>query len=283
MAIEIIRNGTSVMFNVSEKLDASTSHELERNLSSLGRFVNLVVFDFKDLTYISSMGLRAVLLSYKMMEEREGRIVCRNIPDRIHKVFELSGFIDTITRDEKLAIIKRNIVENTAKYALVGELELDKADAFQQEWLAIKANGIKNLDIDCSALLSVSKEAADILTKIRESIIIEKGGFNLENVTDAVSTDIKKYGHTEILERVAEAEATKIKAEAAVIHYRYKTWEPAKIAPMEKNWLLTHDGIKTLVMNFKEAGKIPPEGKKMLTDFKSDMAKKGVEVELEMS
>ncbi|MDR2842286.1 MAG: STAS domain-containing protein, partial [Spirochaetaceae bacterium] len=267
MAIELTRTGPTAIFYVSEKLDAVTSIELENKLMGLARFVNLIVFDFKDLVYISSMGLRAILAAHKMMDEREGRLVCRNIPEETRKVFEMSGFIDTIVRDEKLAIIKRNRDYNTAKYALVGELEEDKAYSFEQEWALTKSFGVKSLDIDCSALAALSSEAADILIKIRERIVAEKGGFTLDNVTDKVREEIKESGHGKLLEPVGVEVITK-NAEAAVIHYKYKKWEPKLIAVLDKNWLATHVGVKTVVIDFKEVGKIPPDGQKLLKKVK---------------
>ena len=58
--------------------------------------VEELVFDFSDLEYISSAGLRVLLTSYKKMAE-QGTMKITNINDVIREIFEVTGFADIFT------------------------------------------------------------------------------------------------------------------------------------------------------------------------------------------
>ena len=76
-------------------LDTITSPNLEASLSdSLGGIEHLV-FDFSELNYISSAGLRVILATQETMN-KQGKMVIRNISDEIKKIFEVVGFIKFI-------------------------------------------------------------------------------------------------------------------------------------------------------------------------------------------
>ena len=68
-----------------------------------------VVIDMSDLNYISSAGLRAVLLISKALQQREARLVLCALQAPIREVFEISGFDQIIDirddRDGALAAI----------------------------------------------------------------------------------------------------------------------------------------------------------------------------------
>ena len=61
-----------------------------------------VVIDMSDLNYISSAGLRAVLLISKALQQREARLVLCALQAPIREVFQISGFDQIIDiRDDR--------------------------------------------------------------------------------------------------------------------------------------------------------------------------------------
>ena len=75
---------------VEGKLDTATSPELEAVLKNeLKKFSNLV-FDFKNLDYISSSGLRILLGAQKFMGEQGMKVI--NVNDTVYEIFEITGF-----------------------------------------------------------------------------------------------------------------------------------------------------------------------------------------------
>ena len=75
---------------VEGKLDTATSPELEAVLKNeIKKFSNLV-FDFKNLDYISSSGLRILLGAQKFMGEQGMKVI--NVNDTVYEIFEITGF-----------------------------------------------------------------------------------------------------------------------------------------------------------------------------------------------
>lgn len=96
--MEIIKTQTddSLVINVIGRLDTITAPQLEAELkSSLGDTTELI-FDFAQLEYISSAGLRVLLSAQKVMN-KQGSMIIRNVGDTVMEVFEVTGFIDILT------------------------------------------------------------------------------------------------------------------------------------------------------------------------------------------
>src|SRR5438105_14601322 len=75
------------------RLDSATSPDFEADV--LGRIDNgarALLLDFSQLTYISSAGLRTVLLAAKRMKGTGGRLALCALGKQAAEVFEISGF-----------------------------------------------------------------------------------------------------------------------------------------------------------------------------------------------
>jgi anti-sigma B factor antagonist len=91
--------GNKVTMEISGWLDTQTAPQLEKALSGLDDSVTSLVFDFSELEYISSAGLRQIIVAYKKMAGKDGfKIV--NVSDEVYDVFKLTGF------DQKIHIEK---------------------------------------------------------------------------------------------------------------------------------------------------------------------------------
>ena len=91
--------GNKVTMEITGWLDTQTAPQLEEELSKLSDEVTSLVFDFANLEYISSAGLRQVVAAYKKMQQKEGFKII-NISDEVYDVFKLTGF------DQKICIEK---------------------------------------------------------------------------------------------------------------------------------------------------------------------------------
>ena len=88
-------NGSELTLTLSGRLDTTTAPKLEAELAATGD-IDKLIFDFKELAYISSAGLRVLLLAQKQMNKKGGMLV-RNVCDDILEVFEITGFSDILT------------------------------------------------------------------------------------------------------------------------------------------------------------------------------------------
>ena len=78
---------------LSGRLDAYSSTELEKKLESLIKASQPhVVIDFQNLEYISSSGLRVLLMALKKTRKLEGDIKLACMQSFIKEVFDMAGF-----------------------------------------------------------------------------------------------------------------------------------------------------------------------------------------------
>lgn len=92
--------GSKVTMEITGWLDTQTAPQLEKELSALDPGTTSLVFDFANLEYISSAGLRLVIAAYKKMADKEGfKIV--NVSDEVYDVFSLTGFDQKINIEKK--------------------------------------------------------------------------------------------------------------------------------------------------------------------------------------
>ena len=90
------QNGTALESALSGRLDTITAPQLEEEIKASLDGVSELVFDFSDLSYVSSAGLRVLLSAQKSMNEK-GSMVVRNVSEEIQEIFDVTGFSDILT------------------------------------------------------------------------------------------------------------------------------------------------------------------------------------------
>ncbi len=78
------------------RLDTTTAPELDAELKSALDGVDRLVLDCEKLEYISSAGLRVLLSTLKIMNERGGMKLI-HVNDIVNEVFEVTGFASILT------------------------------------------------------------------------------------------------------------------------------------------------------------------------------------------
>lgn len=94
MTIEQERREDLLIVRPRGRLDSSSAPEMERLVTEqLDAGVQRLVLDFTSLDYISSAGLRVVLLAGKRLRASKGKLVLTGLQDMVREVFEMSGFL----------------------------------------------------------------------------------------------------------------------------------------------------------------------------------------------
>ncbi|MEE0944894.1 MAG: STAS domain-containing protein [Agathobacter sp.] len=96
MTIEKKINGEALTLIVSGRLDTQTAPELEKELDSVLADIKELTFDFANLEYVSSAGLRVILKAQKAMNA-QGSMKLTGVNDSIMEVFDITGFLDILT------------------------------------------------------------------------------------------------------------------------------------------------------------------------------------------
>lgn len=96
MTINKKQDGTRLEVSLTGRLDTITAPELENEIKQFPAGITELVFDFAELGYISSAGLRVLLLAQKMMS-KQGSMAVKNVNKVINEVFEVTGFSNILT------------------------------------------------------------------------------------------------------------------------------------------------------------------------------------------
>ena len=93
MEIKTEREDGILIANVNGRVDSANAREFENVLSSaISDDDSSVVVDFGGLSYISSSGLRVILLVAKSLRNRNAEFALCSLSGPIGEVFKISGF-----------------------------------------------------------------------------------------------------------------------------------------------------------------------------------------------
>jgi anti-anti-sigma factor len=71
-------------------LDTNTYSTLQQEVESLlQESPQVIIFDLKELNYISSSGVSVILMARKVMKSNDGEVLLVNMQPQIEKVFEI--------------------------------------------------------------------------------------------------------------------------------------------------------------------------------------------------
>jgi anti-anti-sigma factor len=103
--VSTVSHGQAIVIAVSGRLDSATGPELETQLLDLiAHGHRRMIIDLAGLAYISSVGLRALIVAAKQLTTEGGRLVLvapGAIVNQVLGVSGLSGLLDTYTTTEE--------------------------------------------------------------------------------------------------------------------------------------------------------------------------------------
>ncbi len=91
---KILEDGTLTILLIG-RLDTNTAGTLENELKQCLDGVNTLFFDFKELEYLSSAGLRVIFSAQKRMKQ-QGSMTLKNVNETITEIFNITGFSDIL-------------------------------------------------------------------------------------------------------------------------------------------------------------------------------------------
>ena len=106
--IETTRDAGALTVKVRGRIDGSNASEFQDKVKNIFTDEDkTVMMDMSELEYISSAGLRVVLMLAKLLEQRKLNFAIHSLSDPIREVFEISGFDKIIkvhdSREQALA------------------------------------------------------------------------------------------------------------------------------------------------------------------------------------
>ena len=109
MDIKLREIGEVNVLDFAGNLDTNTSPAAESEVTRLlDSGCSKILFNFSELNFISSSGLRILLATAKKLKMTDGTMVVCNLNDVVQEVFDISGFASILnlaaTEEEALAL-----------------------------------------------------------------------------------------------------------------------------------------------------------------------------------
>ncbi len=97
MEINAAKEKNALIVSVKGKIDAISAPEFEKQLEDwMNQGETDFIINLDELDYISSAGLRSVLVTAKKLKVKNGRIFLAALTDVVKDVFDISGFSSII-------------------------------------------------------------------------------------------------------------------------------------------------------------------------------------------
>ena len=95
MEIEKEQNGAQIIFRLPERLDTIYAGELEEILEKTSMDgIDELIFDMTETVYISSLGLRVMMMTALSLEKEGKKFVLRNVEDNCRTILRTMGLLD---------------------------------------------------------------------------------------------------------------------------------------------------------------------------------------------
>ena len=93
MEINVIKQNDETVVAIAGRVDTVTSSELEKSIQPyLSETAITLVFECSKLDYVSSSGLRVILMAHKQVSAKGGKFILRNLIPEVRSVIDLTGF-----------------------------------------------------------------------------------------------------------------------------------------------------------------------------------------------
>jgi len=120
LQVDVREENNHARLVVAGRLDGSTAPRLDGVVATLlKKPISMLMFDFSDLEYISSAGLRVIFKAQKVLKTRHGSCALVNMQPQIRRVFEIVNALPDLTvfasyeeMDEYLSAMQRQVLEN---------------------------------------------------------------------------------------------------------------------------------------------------------------------------
>ena len=98
MKIEVKQDGEIFVVELEGRMDTNTSPEFQKEMEAYYSKEGFnMILDFDKLDFVSSAGLRVLLLIQKKSKALSGSLVIKNVKPEIQEVFDMTGFSDILT------------------------------------------------------------------------------------------------------------------------------------------------------------------------------------------
>ena len=99
MEVKFNKQDSTLTVAISGNIDTVTAPELDAKIQENLSGIKDLILDFAAVDYISSAGLRVILMANQQLEDADGTMTIKNANDDVRDVFEMTGFDSLLNLD----------------------------------------------------------------------------------------------------------------------------------------------------------------------------------------
>jgi len=184
MEIHEQKEGGTVTLAIEGRMDAATARALEGRFDRVKEDADTLILDFARLKYISSAGLEVVIIMLKWCQARDKHLVITNLPDSIRVVFETAGMLKFFIRDERFAVVQKELTDQRAAYALSGMLGEKSLPEISALLARLDRLHVSEAVFDCAKVPAAAPAARQLLKDTQEKWQAAGRTLTVENSVD---------------------------------------------------------------------------------------------------
>src|ERR1700679_4312830 len=85
---------------IEGSIDSKTAPDLQESILGIIAGTDKIILDLTKVSFVSSAGLRVLLMVYRQLKTKDGKVVLVGVSDEIKDVMFMTGFITFFAIDE---------------------------------------------------------------------------------------------------------------------------------------------------------------------------------------
>jgi anti-sigma B factor antagonist len=94
MNVNIKTDENIVIISIEGSIDSKTAGDLQSQIMEKVSETNNVLLDLTKVDYVSSAGLRVLLMIYRQIKSKNGKVILVGVSEEIRDVMSMTGFIN---------------------------------------------------------------------------------------------------------------------------------------------------------------------------------------------
>jgi anti-sigma B factor antagonist len=103
LEIHIEQQGQTAIVELAGQLNSTTTIDVQDQVLALAETNQNILLDMNRVTYLSSAGLRLLLLLYRRINDNHGMLALSGLTEEITDIMAMTGFLDLFTIYENRA------------------------------------------------------------------------------------------------------------------------------------------------------------------------------------
>jgi anti-sigma B factor antagonist len=94
MTVDIKEQNNVVIVSITGSIDSKTAGEFQKQILEGTADTSKVIMDLSKVDFVSSAGLRILLMVYRQIKSKDGKVILVGVSEEIQDVMSITGFIN---------------------------------------------------------------------------------------------------------------------------------------------------------------------------------------------